>query len=252
VTARKAPGETRVRNAGRAPKKPARAAAPRRPAEGGSDVAELLRRLRAAYPDAKCSLDHRNAFELAVATVLSAQCTDARVNVVTKQLFKECPDAAALDRMPLERVEALIRSTGFFRNKAKALKGLARRLLEAYGGEIPPDFSALLTLPGVARKTANVVLGSGFGIPSGVVVDTHVGRISRRLGLTRHDDPVKVEQDLVRALPEKEWIVFSHRLIEHGRSTCTALKPRCDACGLRDLCPYPATAARSAERPKRP
>lgn len=204
-------------------------------------TAEILRRLDSDYPDSRCSLDHRSPFELLVATVLSAQCTDARVNLVTKDLFRECPDAAALASTPLARLEVLVKSTGFYRNKAKNLKGLGERLVAVYGGAVPRDLESLLSLPGVARKTANVVLGNAFGIPSGVVVDTHVGRITRRLGLTRHDDPVKVERDLVAALPEERWIRFSHQLIDHGRAVCTALKPKCGACRFADLCPSAPT-----------
>lgn len=233
--------------------KPTRRKGPPRRAAAARAI-EVAARLARLHPDATCSLDHRNPFELLVATVLSAQCTDARVNLVTPTLFATCPDAAALDRAPLAKIEGLVKSTGFYRNKAKALKGLARRLVADFGGRVPADFEALVELPGVARKTANVVLGSGFGIPSGVVVDTHVGRLSRRLGLTKEEDPVKAERDLAAALPASEWIAFSHRMIAHGRATCTALRPRCDACALADVCPSAgrASAAGKAVRPPRP
>ena len=218
-------------------------ARPKKPTADAATTAEILRRLDRDYPDSRCSLDQRSPFELLVATVLSAQCTDARVNIVTKDLFRECPDAAALAGTPLARLEALVKSTGFYRNKAKNLKGLGARLVAVYGGAVPRDVENLLSLPGVARKTANVVLGNAFGIPSGVVVDTHVGRIARRLGLTRHDDPVKVERDLVAALPQDRWIRFSHQLIDHGRAVCTALKPKCGSCRFADLCPSAPTGA---------
>ncbi len=160
------------------------------------------------------------------------------MNIVTRDLFRECQDAASLARTPLAEIERLVKSTGFFRNKAKNLRGMAERLVTHHGGEVPQDMNALLALPGVARKTANVVLGNAFGIVSGVVVDTHVGRITKRLGLTRSADPVRVERDLVRILPEAHWIRFSHQLIDHGRAVCTSLKPRCASCRFLDLCPF--------------
>ena len=200
-------------------------------------AARLLRQLVRLYPEPRCALDYRNAFELLVATVLSAQCTDVRVNQVTPALFARFPDAHALAGGGQGEVESLIRPTGFFRAKAANLTGLATALVEHHGGEVPPDLDALTALPGVGRKTAHVVLGNAFGIPSGVVVDTHVKRLAFRLGLTEHADPVKVERDLVAMLPRSSWIDFSHRLIEHGRRTCGALRPRCGECPLEPLCP---------------
>ena len=197
----------------------------------------LVQRLREAYPDAHCSLDFASPFQLVIATILSAQCTDKRVNMVTPELFRRWPDAAALAGAKQRDLEAVIRSTGFFRAKAKSLLGCARALVDRHGGEVPRTIEELVRLPGVGRKTANVVLGTAFGIASGVVVDTHVGRISRRLGLTRAADAVRAERDLVRVVPRENWIQFSHWLIEHGRSVCSARRPVCDGCSLLDLCP---------------
>jgi endonuclease-3 len=194
-------------------------------------------RLAAAYPDARCSLDFASPFQLLVATILSAQCTDRRVNAVTGGLFRRWPTPAALAAARPADLEAVIRSTGFFRAKAKSILGCCRGLVERHGGDVPRTLEELVRLPGVGRKTANVVLGSAFGAASGVVVDTHVGRIARRLGLTRHADAVKAERDLVAVLPQDHWIAFSHRLIEHGRSVCAARRPRCAGCVLADLCP---------------
>jgi endonuclease-3 len=197
----------------------------------------VARRLARSYPEAGCSLAFDSPFQLLVATILSAQCTDKRVNAVTGGLFGRWPTAAALADVPQADLEAVIRSTGFFRAKAKNIQGCCRALVERHGGEVPRTLDELVRLPGVGRKTANVVLGSGFGQASGVVVDTHVGRISRRLGLTRHADAVRAERDLVATVPKRHWIAFSHRMIEHGRSICTARRPRCEACPLADLCP---------------
>ena len=197
----------------------------------------LVQRLREAYPDAHCSLDFASPFQLVIATILSAQCTDKRVNMVTPELFRRWPDAPALAGAKQRDLEAVIRSTGFFRAKAKSLLGCARALVDRHGGEVPHTIEELVRLPGVGRKTANVVLGTAFGIASGVVVDTHVGRISRRLGLTRAADAVRAERDLVRVVPRENWIEFSHWLIEHGRGVCSARRPICDDCSLLDLCP---------------
>ena len=197
----------------------------------------LVQRLREAYPDAHCSLDFASPFQLVIATILSAQCTDKRVNMVTPELFRRWPDAPALAGAKQRDLEAVIRSTGFFRAKAKSLLGCARALVDRHGGEVPRTIEELVRLPGVGRKTANVVLGTAFGIASGVVVDTHVGRISRRLGLTRAADAVRAERDLVRVVPRENWIEFSHWLIEHGRGVCSARRPICDDCSLLDLCP---------------
>jgi endonuclease-3 len=213
-------------------------AARRESAAARSSRAEaIVQRLREAYPDAHCSLDFASPFQLVIATILSAQCTDKRVNVVTPELFRRWPDAAALAGAKQRDLEAVIRSTGFFRAKAKSLLGCAQTLLDRHGGEVPRTIEELVRLPGVGRKTANVVLGTAFGIASGVVVDTHVGRISRRLGLTRAADAVRAERDLVRVLPRENWIEFSHWLIEHGRGVCAARRPVCDDCALLDLCP---------------
>jgi endonuclease-3 len=209
----------------------------------------LLARLDERYGESACSLSHRSPYELLVATILSAQCTDARVNLVTPALFEAAPTPADLDALPAAKLEKLIKSTGFFRNKTKSLKGAARVLVTEMGGEVPNDLDRLLRLPGVARKTANVVLGTGYGIASGVVVDTHVGRITKRLGLTRHDDPKKVEQDLVRLLPREHWIRFAHQMIDHGRAICLARKPRCADCFLADLCAFaPSVLERPAKK----
>jgi endonuclease-3 len=172
-----------------------------------------------------------------VATILSAQCTDERVNMVTPALFRRWPDAAAMARAPLADLEKVIQSTGFFRNKAKNIKGASHGLIEAHHGDVPRDLEALVALPGVGRKTANVVLGTAFGMATGVVVDTHVSRISRRLGLTKHSDATKIEQDLMRLVPQKEWVDFAHRLIHHGRRICTARKPKCGECSMKKFCP---------------
>ena len=218
-----------VRTAGR----PARGRARRRAAA----IPALLSGLRAAYPDAGCALQHRDPFQLLAATILSAQCTDARVNMVTPDLFRRWPGPVTLAAATQAEVEGVVRSTGFFRNKAKSLRGMAAALRDRHGGEVPRTMEALTALPGVARKTANVVLGTAFGIADGVVVDTHVGRLARRLGLTRQIDPVKVERDLMAALPRGEWVMFSHRLIHHGRRVCTARAPRCGECPVGALCP---------------
>ena len=198
---------------------------------------EILARLEAAYPAARCALDHGSPLELLVATILSAQCTDARVNQVTPALFRRYPDARAYAEAALPELEAMIQSTGFFRNKAKALQGLGRALLERHDGKVPRTMAELTALPGVGRKTANVVLGNAFGLEEGVVVDTHVSRLSGRLGLTRETDPVKIERDLVALVPRPAWTLWSHLLIFHGRQVCKAPRPRCGDCVLADLCP---------------
>ncbi|MDA1053884.1 MAG: endonuclease III [Planctomycetota bacterium] len=197
----------------------------------------VVRGLRRDYADAECALVHDTPFQLLIATVLSAQCTDERVNIVTKELFAKYPTAKELAAVPLKEIEKLVQSTGFFRNKAKNIKALSERLTKEFDGEVPPDLNLLVDLPGVGRKTANVVLGTAFGIPTGVVVDTHVGRISKRLGLTESTDAVKIERDLIELLPRTEWIDYSHRLIHHGRRVCKARKPLCDECGFKKICP---------------
>jgi endonuclease III len=196
----------------------------------------LARRLARLYPDARCALHHETPLQLLVATILSAQCTDARVNLVTPALFARYPDAEAFAAADPAELEKYIQSTGFFRNKAKSIIACCKALAERHGGEVPSSIEELVPLAGVGRKTANVILGTAFGVP-GITVDTHVGRLSRRLGLTVHDDPGKVERDLMTLIPEKEWTMFSHRLIFHGRQVCHARKPACDGCGLAELCP---------------
>ena len=198
---------------------------------------EIQRRLAEAYPDAHCELDHRNAFELAVATVLSAQCTDKRVNMVTPELFRRWPTPAALAEASLEEIEDVIRSTGFYRNKAKSIQGLARALMADHGGEVSAAMDALVVLPGIGRKTANVVLGNAFGLNEGIVVDTHVARLSARFGLTRETDAVRIERALMPLFARETWAQLSHLLIWHGRRVCDARRPRCGDCLLNDLCP---------------
>jgi endonuclease-3 len=203
----------------------------------GGHATTLLARLLERYPDAHCALDFRNAYELLCATILSAQCTDKRVNMVTPALFARYPDAAALAAARQEDVEELIRTTGFFRNKAKSLIGMATALVERHGGEVPAEMESLVVLPGVGRKTANVILGNAFGKNEGIVVDTHVTRLGGRLGLTRESDAVKIERALVPLFPRQQWTMVSHLLIEHGRQVCDAKRPRCGDCILADLCP---------------
>jgi endonuclease-3 len=199
-------------------------------------IRELLARLDATYPGVKCALHHSSAWELLVATILSAQCTDVRVNMVTPGLFKKYPTPQAFAALEPQELELDIRSTGFFRNKAKSVVGAARKLISDFGGAVPDEMDKLLTLPGVARKTANVVLGSWFGKAEGVVVDTHVHRISRRLELTVNDDPKTIEQDLMKLIPRERWIAFAHQLIHHGRALCLARSPKCADCPLENLC----------------
>src|SRR5215470_19560412 len=213
------------------PQKPARAA--------GTDphrVAAILAKLDEAYPNATCELNHKNAFQLLIATILSAQCTDVRVNQVTETLFGKYPDAKAFAFATPSELEQEIRPTGFFRNKTKSVMGASKAMLEKFGGEVPRTMDEILTLPGVARKTANVVLGTAYGIASGVVVDTHVMRLSRRLDLTKNEEPKKIEQDLMKVIPKEKWIQFSHQLIWHGRRVCIARTPRCVACNLESIC----------------
>jgi endonuclease-3 len=200
-------------------------------------AAAIVRRLAKEYADATCALVYQTPFQLLIATILSAQCTDERVNIVTKDLFARYPDAVALAAAPLKSVEKIIQSTGFFRAKSKNIVECSRKLVELHGGEVPQDLGQLVALPGVGRKTANVVLGTAYGIPTGVVVDTHVTRLTQRLGLTANTDAVKIERDLMQCLKEDEWIDFSHRLIHHGRRICKARKPLCSECVLLSLCP---------------
>jgi endonuclease-3 len=200
-------------------------------------AAALVKALAKTYPQAHCELEYTSPLELLVATILSAQCTDKRVNMVTPALFEQYPDARAFAEASPEELEAAIQSTGFYRSKAKSLRSMAADLVAKHGGKVPPDMEALTALRGVGRKTANVVLGNAFGISEGVVVDTHVQRLSRRLGLTKHEDPVKIEADLMKLVPRGQWTLFSHWLIWHGRRRCTARKPDCAGCEVRGLCP---------------
>lgn len=199
-------------------------------------ISELLRRLDAAYPNVTCALQHKNAWELLVATILSAQCTDVRVNMVTPELFRRYPGPRDMALLDPQELEPQIRSTGFFRNKSKSLVGTAKKVTQDFAGEVPDEMEKLLSLPGVARKTANVVLGTWFKKAEGVVVDTHVYRIARRLELTRADNPAAIEQDLMRVIPRDKWIAFAHQLIWHGRALCLARKPRCAQCPLENIC----------------
>jgi endonuclease-3 len=199
-------------------------------------IAKIIAGLQKAYPGATCALVHSNAWELLIATILSAQCTDVRVNMVTPTLFRRFPTPAAMAKAPLPELEELIRTTGFFRNKAKSISGAAKGVVERFGGKVPQTMDELLSLPGVARKTGNVVLGTAYGIADGIVVDTHVLRLSRRLELTLNTEPKKVEQDLIKIIPKDHWIDFSHELILHGRAICIARKPRCADCTIEGEC----------------
>jgi endonuclease-3 len=214
----------------------ARGAGPKRAGTDSQRVRAILQKLDEAYPDVGCALEHKNPFQLLISTILSAQCTDVRVNLVTKTLYQKyrTPEDFAYAN-PME-VEQEIRSTGFFRSKTKSIMGASKKIVEEFGGEVPRTMEQLLTLPGVARKTANVVLGTGFGIAVGVVVDTHVIRLSRRLDLSRNTDPKKIEQDLIQVIPQNKWILFSHQLIWHGRKVCQARNPKCSECNLETLC----------------
>jgi endonuclease-3 len=198
---------------------------------------EIIKRLKEAYPNVRCGLNHSNPFELLVATILSAQCTDERVNIVTANLFRKYRSPEDYLKVSHEELANDIRSINFFRNKARNIQNMARKLIENFGGEVPKTMEELLTLDGVARKTANVVLGDAFGIAEGIVVDTHVARVAKRLGLTANEKPEKIEKDLQELVPKKYWIIFSHWLINHGRKICNARKPKCDECFLCDLCP---------------
>jgi len=205
--------------------------------EKKSRVRKIITRLKRAYPDTQCSLSHKNPYQLMVATILSAQCTDERVNMVTPELFKRFPKPTAMAAAPVEEIEEIIRSTGFYRNKAKSIKNNAIMLLADFGGEIPLTLSELTKLPGVGRKTGSVVLGAGYGLAEGVVVDTHVVRISRLLGLTDEKTPVKIERDLIDLLPKKDWIIWTHLIIDHGRAVCIARRPQCGECPLSKMRP---------------
>jgi endonuclease-3 len=210
---------------------------------GPADVAvrkiadKVVKHLAADYPDVTCALENETPFQLLVATILSAQCTDARVNMVTPSLFSRWPSAAEMATAPIKAIEKVVQSTGFYRNKAKNIKACSQMLMEQHDGEVPREMGSLVALAGVGRKTANVVLGTAYGLATGVVVDTHVSRISHRLGLTKHSDATKIEQDLMRLVPQKAWVDFAHRMIHHGRQICAARKPKCDACSMNKFCP---------------
>lgn len=233
--ARKRTSPTKSRTAKKAKKskttKPGQAA--------GTDpkrVAAILAKLDEAYPDAACELKHENAFQLLISTILSAQCTDVRVNQVAETLYKKYPTPQAFAYATPSELEQDIRPTGFFRNKTKSIMGASKAVIEKFGGQVPRTMEEMLTLPGVARKTANVVLGTAYGIPSGIVVDTHVQRLSNRLDLTRNEDPKKIELDLMQIIPKDKWIKFSHQIIWHGRRVCQARKPKCAQCNMESLC----------------
>ena len=220
-------------------KKPAKAAKVAKAVGAGTNpkrVAAILAKLDEAYPEANCELKHENPFQLLISTILSAQCTDVRVNQVTQTLYKKYPSPEAFAYANPSELEREIRPTGFFRNKTKSIMGASKGIIEKFGGQVPQTMEEILTLPGVARKTGNVVLGTAYGIASGVVVDTHVIRLSRRLDLTKHEEPKKIEQDLMRVIPKASWIEFSHQLIWHGRRVCVARKPRCVECNLESIC----------------
>ncbi len=235
TSAKKKPARAKAKRAKSA--KAAKTAKPVRAA--GTDpqrVAAILAKLDEAYPSATCELKHENAFQLLISTILSAQCTDVRVNQVTEILFKKYPDPRSFVYATPSELEQDIRPTGFFRNKTKSVMGASKAIIERFRGEVPRTMEEILTLPGVARKTANVVLGTAYGIPSGIVVDTHVQRITNRLDLTRNEDPKKIEQDLMQVIPKEKWIEFSHQIIWHGRRVCQARKPKCAQCNLQSLC----------------
>jgi endonuclease-3 len=206
-------------------------------ADAQAIAAKVVKHLAADYQEVTCALENESAFELLIATILSAQCTDERVNMVTPELFRRWSTPAAMAAAPIEALEKVIHSTGFFRNKAKNIKGCSKELADKYDGEVPRDIEQMVTLPGVGRKTANVVLGTCYGIATGVVVDTHVTRISNRLGLTKHTDATKIERDLMQLVPQNQWVDFAHRMIHHGRQICMARKPKCDECSMRTFCP---------------
>ena len=233
-------GRNAVKPTQTAARKPAKAVSAKKRSQraelAAERVTEILRLLHEQYGEARCALDHRSPWELLVATILSAQCTDVRVNLVTPKLFATYPTPEAMAAAPIEALESLIRTTGFYHNKAKSIQGAGRVISERFGGKVPQTMDELLMVPGAARKTANVVLGVAYGQAEGVVVDTHVFRISRRLGLARGETPQKVEQELMRVIPRERWIGFSHEVIHHGRAVCVARKPKCADCLLEPLC----------------
>jgi endonuclease-3 len=202
-----------------------------------SQARKVVRRLAREYPDADCALVFETPFQLLIATILSAQCTDKRVNIVARELFRQYPTVEDLAAISQKKLEKVVQSTGFFRNKAKNIRACSQQLLDRHQGEVPREMEQLVSLAGVGRKTANVVLGTAFGQAVGVVVDTHVGRISGRVGLTKSKDPVRIERDLMAVLPRKEWIVYAHRMIHHGRAICKSQRPLCDECSMQSICP---------------
>jgi endonuclease-3 len=234
---KKGAARSKKRTPKRAGAKPARKAKRVGVKDAPQRILPIIRALEEQYPEARCALEHRSPLELLVATILSAQCTDVRVNIVTQDLFPKYHTAEDYANADPEVFEQEIRSTGFFRNKTKSILGMAQGLVERHGGKVPSTMEELTALPGVGRKTANVVLGNAFGIDEGVVVDTHVKRISNRLALTTNSDPEKIEQDLMQLVPRSKWTLFAHLLIHHGRQTCPARAPRCEICPIRDLCP---------------
>jgi endonuclease III len=231
------------KSAARAKSPPAAAKRPKTAAERAARVREILAHLDEMYPGATCALHHHNPWELLVATILSAQCTDKRVNEVTPGLFAKYPTPQDFAAVRPEVLANDIRSTGFFNNKAKSIVGAAKKIISDFGGQVPKTMEEMLSIPGAARKTANVVLGTAYGIPAGVVVDTHVQRIARRLDLTKHSDPKKIEQDLMKIIPKDKWILFSHQIILHGRARCIARKPKCADCSLSPVCYAPDKTA---------
>lgn len=231
---RKPPPRKATERKGRESVRPRRT---RRLAPAAERAPEIYRRLVGEYPDAECALDHRNPYELLVATILSAQCTDRRVNMVTPALFAKYPDAEAMSNANPDELQEMIRSTGFFRNKTKSLLGMSRAITEGHAGQVPSTMAELVQLPGVGRKTANVVLGNAFGVEEGVVVDTHVSRLSQRLALSRAGDPARIEQDLMALFPREQWTMLAHLLISHGREICEARRPLCEKCVVNELCP---------------
>jgi endonuclease-3 len=236
-TSKKRPAKTKkTSSAAKTPKPAAKIARPSGAGTAPKRVAEILAKLEEAYPNATCELTHENAFQLLISTILSAQCTDVRVNQVTQTLYKKYPTPESFAYANPSELEQEIRPTGFFRNKTKSIIGASKGVVEKFGGKVPRTMDEILTLPGVARKTGNVVLGCAYGIASGVVVDTHVIRLSNRLDLTKNSDPKKIEQDLIKILPQDKWIKFSHQLIWHGRRVCFARKPKCVECNLEKLC----------------
>ena len=236
ATPRAAKRSSATESARRSPRSSASKTSPPRGPLAPDRVAAILKALDEAYPNAECALHHNTPWELLVATILSAQCTDARVNMVTPELFRRFPTAAAMAKASLPEIEDLIRTTGFYHNKAKSIQGAAKKITEDFGGQVPQTLAELITVPGAARKTANVVLGVSFGKAEGVVVDTHVFRIARRLELAKGDTPQEVERELMRVLPQDHWIRFAHQVIHHGRQVCLARSPKCSRCNLETLC----------------